>query len=176
MRRSAPLPRGHAGTCPGAGGSEGAPHRREAAGLGWRGRSRGMRRLRRLFEPQPRPESTVVTEDSSPVLLTSVAPVREAQEPERLPHVPPRSTAASQPSTVPRLPKRSILPPPAEFSESPPRPAFIVLSFSFFFLGGGGGWFVSPEKQHGSCLDRVNAAGHFQTFENFFCNGYSIFI
>lgn len=69
-----------------------------------------MRRLRRLFQAPARPHSAVVTEDSFPVLLTSVAPVREPQEPQRVPDVPPRAKA-------PTLPKRSVLPPPPPLSE-----------------------------------------------------------
>ncbi|KAI1893963.1 hypothetical protein AGOR_G00129070 [Albula goreensis] len=62
----------------------------------------------------------VVTEDSSPVLLTSVSPVHELQDhQERVPDVPPRTKAVCQPSPVPALPRRTVpLPPPITRSAS----------------------------------------------------------
>ncbi|XP_064157726.1 arf-GAP with Rho-GAP domain, ANK repeat and PH domain-containing protein 1-like isoform X2 [Anguilla rostrata] len=60
--------------------------------------------------PIPAPRIVVPKTPPTP----SVAPVREPQEPERGPDVPARDKVASQPSTVPALPKRSVLPPPPQ--------------------------------------------------------------
>ncbi|KAG9335257.1 hypothetical protein JZ751_005436, partial [Albula glossodonta] len=88
------------------------------------GRHGSMKRLWRLLDVLPRQEGSVVTEDSSPVLLTSVSPVHELQDhQERVPDVPPRTKAVCQPSPVPALPRRTVpLPPPITRSASTESP------------------------------------------------------